>query len=232
MKKENIQIENIPSILYGTDSDELYIFVHGKHSQKEEAANFACIATKNGYQVLSFDLPEHGERKNQGYTCSIQNGIHDLKIIYSFVEYKYKKISLYACSLGAYFSLIAYHNIRFDKCLFLSPILNMKRLIKNMLNWSNVSEIELKEKSEIETSFGEILSWDYYEFVRNNPVKEWNNQTFILYGENDSLTEKAILKSFVKKNNCNLNIMANGEHFFQTKEQLNYLDNWIEAIIK
>jgi len=232
MEKEKIQVENIPAILYGTTSDKLYIYVHGKYSRKEEAERFASIAIKVGYQVISFDLPEHGERKDEKYSCTPQNIIPDLKKIYSFVKDKYGSFSLFACSLGAYFSLLAYQDIKFDRCLFLSPILNMERLIKNMMGWANISEAELREKAEIETSFGEVLLWDYYEYVRNNPLKKWDNKTFILYGENDNLTEKCVLSSFSAKYYCNVDIMDNGEHYFHTKDQLDYLDNWMKKVVE
>ncbi len=231
MKKENLTIGNIPALLYGTNSEKLYIAVHGRYGKKEDADDFAAIATKGGFQVISFDLPEHGERKDKEYSCSIQNGIHDLKEVYSFVQNKYKRFSLYASSLGAYFSLSAYQNVKFEKCLFLSPVLDMKQLIQNMMKKANVSEEELREKVKIETSFGETLLWDYYNFVKNNPIEKWDNKTFILYGENDDITEKNVLELFVRKYNCNVEIMKNGEHWFHTPEQLDYLENWIQRVI-
>lgn len=227
-RQEKIQINNIPTILYGSASDRLYLYVHGKHSSKEEAERFANIAVKSGYQVLSFDLPEHGERANEQYSCTAQNGVHDLNAIYSFVKNKYNSISLYACSLGAYFSLVAFQDITFDRCLFLSPILDMERLILNMMKWAGISENDLKEKGTYETSFGETLSWSYYEYVRSNRVVKWNSPTFILYGENDNLTERCILDSFVIQNDCMVDVMQGGEHYFHTKEQLDYLRNWLE----
>ncbi len=68
-------------------------------------------------------------------------------------------ISLYACSLGAYFSLVAWRDVIFRKCLFLSPVLDMERLIRNMMRWTGVTEERLREEKEIPTSFGETLSW-------------------------------------------------------------------------
>lgn len=232
MKKEKLQIENIPAILYGSNSDKLYLFVHGKYSKKEEAEEFANVATNFGYQVLSFDLPEHGERERHQYKCSVQNGIHDLSIIYTLIKNKYKNISLYACSLGAYFSLVAYQNIEFSNCLFISPILNMEKLIQNMIMWSNTTEEELWEKGEIETSFGETLSWDYFQYVISHPIEKWNSKTSILYGGNDNMTERNILNSFVEKYNCNIDIFDGGEHYFHTPEQLEYLGNWIKKVIQ
>ncbi len=54
-------------------SNNLYLFIHGKHSYKEEAEQFAKLVEPYNYQVLSFDLPEHGERKNEKIRFSVQN---------------------------------------------------------------------------------------------------------------------------------------------------------------
>lgn len=35
--------------------------------------------TPLGYQVLSFDLPEHGHRKSEATLCKVENCISDLK---------------------------------------------------------------------------------------------------------------------------------------------------------
>jgi esterase/lipase len=172
MNQQKKKIDNIPAVLYGHASDKLYLYVHGKHSRKEEAEHFAGIAEKSGYQVLSFDLPEHGERSCEQYPCTIQNGVRDLKEVYSSVKDKYNTISLYACSIGACFSLLAYQDIKFHKCLFLSPILDMERLIQKMMKWAGIIEKELEEKGKYETSFGETLSWDYYEYVQNNRINK------------------------------------------------------------
>ncbi len=230
-KQQKIDINRIPAILYGPASDKLYLYVHSKHAKKEEAGQFAYLAEKSGFQVLSFDLPEHGERIHEPYPCTVQNGVNDLKEVYAFVKDKYSNISLYACSLGVYFSLVAYQNIKLDRCLFLSPVLDMEQLIQNMMKWAGISEEELQRKGEYETTFGETLSWDYYECVRNNRVKKWDSPTYILYGENDNMTERPVLDSFSVKHNCTVNIMSGGEHYFHTHAQLDYLRIWLEKTI-
>ncbi len=65
MLKENILIDDIPAILWGNDSTEIFIAVHGNMSSKSDIP-IRILAEKVvplGYQVLSFDLPEHGEKK-------------------------------------------------------------------------------------------------------------------------------------------------------------------------
>lgn len=218
-------------MVWGEASDKVYLFVHGKKSRKEEAEDFARVAVRQGYQVLSFDLPEHGDRLNSKYACTVQNGVHDLYLVEDYAEDNWKHISLFACSLGAYFSLVAYQEIRFERCLFLSPILDMEHLIQNMMKWFNVSAQLLEEKQEIQTPMGETLSWSYYTYVREHPIIKWENQTYILYGSNDNLTERPVVDSFVTKFHCNLDVLENGEHYFHTTEQIEVLDRWLDRHI-
>lgn len=173
MKIEKIKIKDIPSIIWGEKRDRIFIAVHGNMSNKEDEVIkiLANNVVNSGYQLLSFDLPEHGERKNnKKYLCKVQNCIKDLKQVINYAKENYNEINLWACSMGAYFSLLAYKNEDIKKCIFLSPIVNMKTIIDNMMLWSNTTEKELKEKQEIKTDFGQTLYWDYYQYVKENPI--------------------------------------------------------------
>ncbi len=230
MKQERLQINSIPSMLWGEKSNKVYIAVHGNMSSKEDEVIrlLAEHYTPKGYQVLSFDLPEHGERKaDTSYLCKVQNCVEDLKQIIEYAKTNYDEINLWACSMGAYFSLLAYKDETINNCLFLSPVVNMKVLIDNMMKWANVSEEELNEKQEIKTSFGQTLYWDYYEYVKENPITSWNVKTSILYGSNDDLQSEQLIKSFANSFGCELTIMENGEHYFHTESQLKYYKDWL-----
>ena len=227
MNTERFNIENIPAILWGDRSDKVYIYVHGKMSSKADAEGFAKIAVERGYQVLSFDLPEHGDRKNENDPCNVWNGVRDLEIVGRYVYQNWKDISLFACSLGAYFSLLTYQDMPFKKCMFLSPILNMEQLIKNMMLWFDVTEETLKEKQIIQTPMGEPLDWNYYCYVKEHPIIKWNKPTAILYGSEDNLTEREVVDNFVNRFGCDLTILQGSEHYFHTHEQLAFSNQWI-----
>jgi len=234
MKIERITISNIPSIIWGEKKDKIFITVHGNMSNKEDTVIkiFAEKVVAKGYQLLSFDLPEHGERKTDTtYLCKVQNCVKDLNQIIEYAKASYDEISLWACSMGAYFSLLAYQDENIKQCLFLSPIVNMKSLIDNMMLWSNTTENELREKQEIETDFGQTLYWDYYEFVRNNPITNWNIKTHVLYGDNDNLQDENIIRKFCNMFDCDLSIMESGEHYFHTNEQLEFYKSWLDKLI-
>ena len=233
MKTERINIDGIPSIIWVEKSSKVFIAVHGNMSNKEDEV-IKILAEKvigKGYQLLSFDLPEHGERKNDTtYLCKVQNCVKDLKQIIEYAKLNYSEINLWACSMGAYFSLVAYKNEEIKQCLFLSPVVNMKVIIDNMMLWSNTTEEELEEKQEIKTDFGQTLYWDYYKYVKDNPIINWNKKTYILYGNKDNMQNEDIIKNFSNKFNCDLTILENGEHYFHTEEQLKFYKEWLEKL--
>ncbi|MGE4213641.1 MAG: alpha/beta hydrolase [Anaerotignaceae bacterium] len=231
MKKCSLLIENIPAILWGEDSSKLFVAVHGNMSNKSDAtiSILADEATALGYQVLSFDLPKHGDRKEEPTLCKVQNCVSDLEKIMDFAQSRATDISLFACSMGAYFSLLAYKKIILQQSLLLSPVVNMNHIINNMMTWFNVSEERLKVEQEIATPIGETLYWDYYCYVKENPIAIWDSPTEILYGETDNLCEFDFVSSFAKKFNCGLEVMENGEHYFHTPEQLNFFRQWVKS---
>ena len=227
MKSQLLKIEHIPAILWGEQADKAYIYVHGRMSCKEDAREFAEIATEKGYQVLSFDLPEHGDRKEGSVPCDVWNGVSDLLIIGEYARRNWDSISLFANSLGAYFSLLAYNEYPLKNCLFLSPILDMERLIRNMMKWADVNEEILNEKRKILTPAGETLDWEYYSYVKEHPIHQWDAPTAILYGSEDHLTERDVVKSFVERFHGDLTVLQDSEHYFHTEKQLDFFRQWL-----
>ncbi len=99
-----------------------------------------------------------------------------------------------------------------------------------MMTWANVTEEELYDKKEIQTAFGETLSWEYLCYVRAHPIT-WKIPTHILYGGNDTLTSYETISEFANQFHASMTLMENGEHWFHTEEQLRFLDNWMQRLI-
>lgn len=230
MEKERISIKGIPAILYGKPSNQVFIAIHGNKSHKEDPVIelLAKVVCQQGYQVLSFDLPEHGDRQEEATLCVVQECILELKKIFNYALQNYQTISLFGCSLGAYFSLMAYFDIIFKQCLFLSPVVDMKKLLDTMMGWFNIDEATLKEKQIINLPIDEVLYYDYYEYVKKHPVKKWKSKTMILCGSLDNVIDLNDVKAFCQQFQGDLQIMENGEHYFHSEKQLVYLENWIK----
>lgn len=230
MIKQNLLIDNIPSILWGEKSSKLFVAVHGNMSNKSDTP-ISILAEESiplGYQVLSFDLPQHGDRKNEPTLCKVQNCVNDLNKIMNHALTITSDISLFACSMGAYFSLLSYKDNPIQQSLFLSPVVSMSRIISNMMTWFNVSEEQLERNQEVSTPIGQTLYWDYYCYVKEHPIACWNIPTAILYGKEDNLCEFDVVSSFSKDFSCDLEVMENGEHYFHTPEQLKFFRQWLK----
>lgn len=226
MDEQHIRIGHIPAVIYGSESEKVYIFIHGKCGRKEEAGSFAKLAYPAGFQVISVDLPGHGERQGEKNTFYPWIAAPELNTVMEYAKTRWKHISLRATSIGAWFSVLAFQNEAIEKCLFVSPVLDMEKLIENMMLWAGVTSKELERREEIETDFGETLSWKYYQFAKENKIQRWPFPTEILYAEKDNLTDFETVKGFSEKFGCSYTVMQNGEHWFHTEEQLAFLRQW------
>ncbi len=190
------------------------LYIHGKGGSASESEHYKPLFPDydvTGLDYQTFTPKETGEE--------IHSAVLKLKE-------EYAQIILIANSIGAFFSMNAEIEPMIEKAYFISPIVDIEKLIADMMVWAGVTDEELKRRSVIHTSFGEDLSWDYLCYVREHPVK-WNVPTEILYGSNDNLTSSETITAFAKKHNAGLTVMGNGEHWFHTEEQMRFLDNWI-----
>ncbi len=194
--------------------------------RKEYAEQFAAIAERKDYQTLSFDLPEHGERTDTTYRCDVWNGIHDLNAVADYVFAKWNQVSLFACSLGAYFSLNAYNNRTLEKCLFQSPIVDMKWLVEHMMLWSGVTEEQLKQSNEIVTDI-DTLRWNYYQYILAHPINLWAFPTAILYGGKDNMQPIVSLQAFVEKFGAVLTVSEQSDHSFMGPADFDIVEQWL-----
>lgn len=234
MIKNRILIDTIPAILWGEPSNKILVAVHGNLSNKEDVpiSILAEVACKKGYQVLSFDLPEHGERKEETIPCKVVECQKDLTTIMQYVHDKEVEVSLFANSIGAYFSLLAYAKEEIKKAWFLSPVVDMQRMIEQMMEWFHITADQLQREKEIQTEMKQTLYWDYYCYVKEHPIESWPINTHILYGEKDTLVEHSTIESFVKRHGGKLTVLKDAEHYFHTPQQLASYTAWLEETME
>ena len=195
------------------------LYVHGKGGNAEEADFYRELC--KGYDVFGLDYGSD----------TPWDAKTEFPPLFEEICKDYNDVTLIANSIGAFFSINALADEKkISKALFISPIVNMEKLICNMMTWANVTEEQLKSKCEIPTDFGETLSWKYLCYVRQNPLL-WNIPTKILYAEKDNLTSLDTVTEFARSHNAPLTVMKDGEHWFHTKEQLEFLADWIKSSI-
>ncbi|MFA0814588.1 MAG: alpha/beta hydrolase [Anaerofustis sp.] len=226
---EKLRIDGIPAVLWGEKSDRLILAVHGSHSSKIDDCIWILAeeAIKCGYQVLSFDLPQHGERVYEAEPCMVQECVKELTDILNFARQRAEHISVFGCSMGAYFSLLAYGDEPLDRVLFLSPVTDMARIIHSIMDICGITEEEFELRRTIENPI-ETLYWDYYCFVKEHPIVSWNHPTYILRGETDTLCEREFVAAFAERFGCELTEQKGGEHWFHTPEELSFFREWLK----
>jgi len=194
--------------------EKAVIYIHGKGGNAAEADHYKKLFPQ--YEVIGFDYlsqtPWEAIEEFPGFVDEI-NKCH-------------RSIILIANSIGAYFAMNALGKAQIEKAYFISPIVNMEKLITDMMQWAGVTEADLKEQGSIETDFGETLSWEYLSWVRNHSVS-WNVPTSILYGSADNMQDMDTIQLFADNNGADFTVMENGEHWFHTEEQMEFLDMWL-----
>lgn len=210
------------------------IAVHGQSSNKEDAVIVAAAmeAVERGYQVISFDLPLHGDRLGTDYSFTPEHCISDLLAVYAYGKNMAEETSVFACSIGAYFSLLAYQDKEIRTSLFLSPVVDMEKIIVQMMTDFKVSEKRLASEKIVELPIGQVLDWDYYCFVKQHPIDfEWSFPIHILYGQQDTTCQWSDIESFRDRYKATVKVDESGGHYYHTEAHLTTVAQWMKAIL-
>ena len=112
-----------------------------------------------------------------------------------------------------------------EKALLVSPIVDMEKLILDLMQQAGVTEEQLRTAGEIPTAMGETLSWPYLCWAREHPL-HWKVPTQVLYADTDPLTGHTAMEQFRQQTGAHLTILEGGEHWFHTETQLAALQGW------
>ncbi len=192
-----------------------FLYIHGKGGSADEAHHYRTLLPNDQVAGLDYHATTPWETKNEFLSC------------YRQLAKQYTHISVIANSIGAYFTMDALSAEKIERAFFISPIVDMELLITNMMLAAHITPGELEQKQEIQTPFGEMLSWKYLSYVQEHPI-QWSTPTHILYGGKDTLTSLKTISSFAQRTNASLTVMENGEHWFHTEEQMAFLDHWFK----
>ncbi len=200
--------------LNDNENTSVVLYIHGVNGNVSEADHFKeffphCDVIAIDYKSI---MPWETGRE-------IKEKVNELKE-------KYKKVILIANSIGAYFAMDAEITEDIRRAYFISPIVDMEALILDLMSSANVSESDLKEAGTIKTDSGYELSWEYLSYVRSRELS-WRVPTEVLYGSEDKFTSFDSIKRFAVNHGCSLTVMKDGEHWFHTEEQMQFLDGWI-----
>lgn len=226
MREQHTVLCGLPALVLGEPTERVYFYVHGKSASKEEARDFAQAACQCGWQVVSIDLPRHGERQSQPEPFDVWQVVPELRQVFALLQERWNTMALYATSIGAWFSMQALPSQALARALFVSPVLDLRQLIEKMMVWAEVTPAQLEREGEIETAFDETLSWRYYTDTKAHPVTCWDCPTAILFGGGDHLTDRETAERFAERFHAQLRVLEGGHHWFHTPEELAVLWAW------
>lgn len=159
------------------------VYIHGLHGSSEEVEFYSFL--KDSYDLVGLDYKD-------GKPWDVKDIIID-KI--EKISSQYKEINIIANSLGAFYAINYLSDIKIDKALFISPLVNMKAMIESMINKYHISLKDLEEKKEIILLDGQTLSYSFYNEMFNKKL-QWKCETTIVYGEKDELVSQSDIIKF------------------------------------
>ena len=101
---------------------QLVIYVHGKGGSIEEAEHYRTLFV--GFDVIGFDYKSQNPWQAK----------KEFSNFYDQVAKGYDSVILIANSIGAFFSMNGFVDKNITKAFFISPIVNMEKLIIDMMN--------------------------------------------------------------------------------------------------
>ena len=192
---------------------KLVVYIHGQGGNAAEAEHYKTLFTDGDVIGLDYQAQKPWEAEGEFWP------------FFAAKRKEYEEIIVIANSIGAFLAMSARIGGMVNRALFISPIVNMERLIRDRMRQAGITESELAHRKEIPFDDGEPLSWAYLGYVRAHPV-QWTVPTRILYGGRDCLTSLETMTAFAERCGAPLTVMEEGEHWFHTETQLAALQSW------
>ena len=109
----------------------LIVYVHGKGGSAGEAAYYKTLFPNS--EVIGFDY-----RSQTPWEAK-----KEFLAFFTAQRSRFEHVTLVANSIGAFFGLSSLDETLVDRAYLISPIVDMEKLICNMMQWSGVTEQEL-----------------------------------------------------------------------------------------
>lgn len=197
-----------------TSEKPLVLYIHGQGGNAQEA---------EFYRALFPDCCVVG----MDYTAQTPwQAREEFPELFARFSRKASSVILIANSIGAYFAMLSLQDQTIDRAYFISPIVDMEKLIQNRMVWEGITEEMLSREKVVPSTSGEPFSWEYLQYVRQHPFL-WQIPTSIAYGDEDFLTSPETISRFAAEHGASLHILHGGAHWFHTPEQMRFLADWI-----
>ncbi len=102
--------------------DKIVVYIHGKGGNSGEAIHYKSLFSDCDVIGLDYTAQFPWEAKEE------------FPLLFNSICKKYKSVEIIANSIGAFFAIHSLSNQPIENAYFISPIVNMERLITNMIH--------------------------------------------------------------------------------------------------
>ncbi len=221
-------VAGVPAMAWGAPARSVLLAVHGLFGNKQDGAIrlAAAAAVPLGYQVVGVDLPGHGERTDADRLVPWHCG-PELAAIHDALTSSGRPVDLFACSLGAYFSLLGLADRAVGRAVLISPLVDMAAHIDRLMTARGIDEKHLRAARRITFDDGQYLDWHYRRYARTHPIR-WNRPTDVLRGGGHEVVPGADIAAFAAATGARVRHIDAG-HAFTTAEDPLVLD-WLRTV--
>ena len=194
----------------------ILLYLHGAGGTAQEADRFraVCLAC----EVRGVDYPD----------ARPEAALPPIRAAFAAARQEGREIMLLANSIGAYYAMLALPSETVSRALFVSPVVDLERLLCDLLRSAGADEDALRAQGKIVTPAGPTVFWDDLCYVRAHPV-EWTAPTAILCAADDRMVARETVEAFAARHGAALTVLPEGEHWFHTPAQLAALDAWLRT---
>lgn len=227
VERREVDLGGLSALVWGRPAVKVYLYVHGKDGDREDAEDFARVAEAKGFQTLSFDLPGHGTRRDEEKKRDVWSGMETVTLAADYAFAHWKQVSLLARSIGAYYCLQAFPERKFEKVILQSPILDLEWLVKKIFHWFDTDVEELKSKGDFPTPV-ETLTSAYWQYVQEHPLTKWSSPTWVLHAGKDRFQSTDLVVSYCRRFQWSVAVCLTSDHDFQGEADKAPLAIWYE----
>ena len=194
----------------------ILLYLHGAGGKAQEADRFRAVCP--AYEVRGVDYSD----------ARPAAALPPIRAAFAQARQEGRAVSLLANSIGAYYAMLALPPEQVSRALFVSPVVDLARLLGEMLRGAGADEDTLRERGSLTTPTGQVIYWEDLCYIRAHPLR-WTAPTALLYAAGDALVARETVEDFAARSGASLTVLPAGEHWFHTPPQLAALDGWLRA---
>ncbi|ERM39736.1 putative alpha/beta hydrolase [Clostridioides difficile P64] len=117
--------------------DKVVIYIHGKGGNAEESSHYKPLFSDCDVVGLNYTAQYPWEAKEE------------FPSLFDLICKHYKSVQIVANSIGAYFAMNALSDKQIEKAYFISPIVNMEKLIADMCIGQMLQKMNFEIKKKL-----------------------------------------------------------------------------------